>query len=67
MSGSSPPAHQTDKAFLFDTTLRLVTLTGVRDQSLSELYANLADVPLSSIFQQTHMEQPSDELSVLTT
>ena len=44
-----------------------MTLTGVREQSLSELYANLADVPLSSIFQQTHMEQPSEELSVLTT
>lgn len=67
MNGSSPPAHQTDKAFLFDTALRLVTLTGVRAQSLSELHALLADVPLSSIFQQTHMEHPSEELSVLTT
>jgi len=44
-----------------------VTLTGVRAQSLSELHALLADVPLSSIFQQTHMEHPSEELSVLTT
>ncbi len=46
----------TDKAFVFDTALRLVTLTGLRAQSLRELRARLPEVPLSSIFQHTHQE-----------
>lgn len=44
------------KAFIFDTALRLVVLTGVKARSLQELRAQLPEVPLSSIFLHTHQE-----------
>jgi len=44
----------TNQAFIFDTELRLVVLTGTRVRSLRALRAELPTVPDSSIFFHTH-------------
>ena len=49
-------ANQAQRAFIFDTELRLVVLTGLKAHDLSELRELLATVPRSSIFFHTHQQ-----------
>ncbi|MEE2638778.1 MAG: DUF5752 family protein [Acidobacteriota bacterium] len=49
------------KSFIFDTELHLVVLTGIKVCSLTDLRAQLAKVPSSSIFFHTHQEYLAHE------
>lgn len=58
--------NQNQKAFVFDTELRLIALTGITARSLVELRQALAKVPESSIFFHTHQKYLAHNFQKLT-